>query len=138
MIRARFLVDLPAEVWIGEVSRAFPRATLRLLSGVRTGDGATELGEIRAEDPAAVEAELRSHPTVSEYERLELTDDRALGRYETADVSLYDFLVAASLPPEFPIEVRDGRYELGMTGTRAEFDRLRERLAAGDHGHELL
>jgi hypothetical protein len=138
VISALFLLDLPPESWIADVSRSFPGATFRLLAGIRTGDRATELGEVRAEEPAAVEAAIGAHPAITRYERLELTEDRLLGKYDTTETGLYAFLEGAGVPPEFPATVRDGRYELPLTGSTAEFDRLRHRLEENDLRYELL
>lgn len=138
MISALFLLDLPPGTWIAEVSQSFPNATLRLLAGIRTGDRATELGEVRAREPAAVAAAIESHPAITRYERLELTDDRLLAKYETTETGLYAFLEDVGSPPEFPATVQDGRYELPLTGSTAEFDRLRERLDERDYPYELL
>jgi predicted DNA binding protein len=138
VISALFLLDLPTDSWIAEVSQSFPNATLRLLAGIRTGDRATELGEVRARDPATVGRAIRAHPAITRYERLELTEDRLLGKYETTETGLYTFLEEVGFPPEFPATVRDGRYELPLTGSTEEFDRLRRRLEENDHRYELL
>jgi predicted DNA binding protein len=138
VIGARFRIQLPPEMWVAEVSRAFPEATFRLLSGVRSGDVATELGEVRTADPAAVEAAFEAHGSITQYERLERGDERLLSKYATSDVDLYAFVEDAGFPPEFPIEVRDGHYEFDLTGTRAEFDRFRETLDALGVPYELL
>lgn len=54
MIRARFRLRDPKEDWVGQVSRSFPEAEFRLLSGLRTGETAIELGEVITEDPVVV------------------------------------------------------------------------------------
>jgi predicted DNA binding protein len=138
MIDARFRIELPEGTWVAEVSTAVPTATFRLLSGIRTGDRAVELGEVSAEEPAAVGDRIADHPDVHAYERLEVTDERLLARYETTDTGLYEFARRAGVPPEFPIVVRNGRYEFDVTGTRAEFDELRETLEASPLAYELL
>lgn len=138
MIGARFRIRLPPEMWIAEVSRTFPEATFRLLSGVRSGDVATELGEVRTGDPAGVAAAFEAHDAIADFEPLERDDDRLLAKYDTTDVDLYAFVEDAGFPPEFPIEVRDGRYEFDLTGTREEFDRFRETLDGLGVPYELL
>ncbi|TYL39853.1 bacterio-opsin activator [Natronococcus pandeyae] len=137
MISASIRIRLPEETWIAEVSRSFPGATFRLLSGIQTGETAVELGEVVAEDPRDIAEEITSHPSIETYQRLEGTDDRSLAKYRTRDTGLYKFIEASSLPPEFPIVVQDGWFELDFTGTRPEFDRLRDVLDAADHPYEL-
>ena len=137
MITASLRIQLPGDVWMADVSRAFPDATFRLLTGVRTGESAVELGEVVAEEPREISDRIAAHPSVTAYRRLELTDDRSLAKYETTDTRLYEFVEASSLPPEFPIVVEDGWYELDFTGTRTAFDRLREALEHVPRPYEL-
>ncbi|MEZ3143799.1 helix-turn-helix domain-containing protein [Halobaculum sp. MBLA0143] len=138
VVYARFRIALPPETWVCAASEAFPDATFRLLAGVRSGDTAQELGEVQTTQPAAVEATIRDHPAVSNYEALGETDNRLLGRYETTDVSLYGFLESSELPPEFPVVVRDGDYELDVTVSQAVFDRFVATLQEHGTEYELL
>ena len=138
MINALLRIELPEDYWVAEVSREFPDATFRLLSGVRTEDTAVELGEGVAEEPREVSEAVAEHPHITDYQRLELTEDRSLAKYETTDTGLYNFVEDSSLPPEFPVVVRDGWYELDYTGTREEFDALRAGVEASGFRHELV
>ena len=138
MITASFRIRLPEDAWVAQLSQSYPDATFRLLSGVRTGETAVELGEIRADDPEAVSKAVAAHPAILDHERLEVTDDRSLSKYETTDTDLYAFVEDSSLPPEFPVVVRNGWYELDFTGTRAEFDRFRAGLEDLEIPYDLL
>lgn len=138
MLTASLRIELPDGYWVAEVSRSFPDAEFRLLSGVRTDDTAVELGEVVADEPRVVSEAIAGHPHIVEYQRLEITDDRSLAKYETTDTGLYDFVEDSSLPPEFPVVVRDGWYELDFTGTRQEFDVLRTGIEASGLRHELV
>ena len=138
MITASFRIRLPEDAWVAQLSQSYPEATFRLLSGVQTGETAVELGEIRADDPEAVSDAVAAHPSILSHERLEVTDDRSLSKYETTDTDLYAFVEDSSLPPEFPVVVRNGWYELDFTGTRAEFDRFRAGLENLEIPYELL
>lgn len=138
MINASLRIELPDEYWVADVSRDFPDATFKLLSGVRTEDTAVELGEVVAGEPRAAADAVADHPHIVEYQRLELTDDRSLAKYETTDTGLYGFMEDSSLPPEFPVVVRDGWYELDFTGRRDVFEALRAGIEAAGFEHELL
>jgi predicted DNA binding protein len=138
MIIARFRIVLPEQMWVAQVSRSFPEATFRLLSGIRTEDTAIELGEALTDVPQEVARATSSHRSVLQYERLVVSDDRILSKYTTTDVDLYNFVEQASLPPEFPIIVRNGFYEFDLTGTRMEFDRFRAALVDSEQAYELL
>ncbi|MFC5134639.1 MULTISPECIES: helix-turn-helix domain-containing protein [Haloferacaceae] len=138
VIEARFRISLPPDLYITDLSQAFPDTTFRLLSGVRTGDTASELGEAVTDTPDAVISGFQNHDAVTEFEVLDRTDDRLLTTYETADVDLYAFIENGGFPPEFPIEVRNGRYEFDLTGTRNEFDQFRKTLEEIGTAYELL
>ncbi|ELZ96703.1 helix-turn-helix domain-containing protein [Haloferax sulfurifontis] len=138
MIQARFRLWLREELWITEVSRAFPDATLRLLTGVPLDDRTLELGETQAEDPMAVTEAICDHPDILEHERLHCDAERALSKYVTRDQALFEFLGASSLLPEFPLVVEDGVMTFGVTATREEFDAFGDRLDVSGFCYELL
>lgn len=138
MINATFRIELPNDLWISQLSTAFPQTTFRLLSGYRTGDTALELGEIITDRPTEVVTAMDDHPSIEAHELLESDDRRALLKYETADTALYDFVETSSLTIEFPVDVRNGWYEFDLTGTRDELDRLQEVLESSPLSYELL
>jgi predicted DNA binding protein len=138
VIRARFRIELPAGIWIRDVSTAFPEATLRLLTGVPKGDRALELGEVRAEDAEPVAEAIRTHPDVTAYESLYADEGRAIAQYEAVEQALYEFLWASSLPPEFPIVVEDGEMAFDLTATRAQFEAFGDALDRRGANYELL
>ncbi|WP_318567821.1 helix-turn-helix domain-containing protein [Salinigranum marinum] len=138
MIRARFRMEIDDDVWVTAVSTSFPEATLRLLTGVPRGDRALELGEIRADDPERVAAAVRRHPDVSNHETVYVDDRRLIAHYEAAEQGLYEFLWESTLPPEFPVVVRNGTMEFGLTATREQFDAFGTALDDSGRQYELL
>ncbi|ADB62158.1 Bacterio-opsin activator HTH domain protein [Haloterrigena turkmenica DSM 5511] len=137
MIRARFRIQLPDGIWVQTLSQRFSDATFALLSGYRSDETAVELGEVTTDAPDAVVDALRTHPSILAFERLESTERRVLGKYETTDTALYDFVEEPSLPIEFPVTVRNGRFEFDLTGTREELENLRATLEASGLAYEL-
>lgn len=137
MIRAQFQIRLPEGVWVTEVSQTFPNATFKLLSGYRLDEKAIELGEIITDEPDTCVEALRAHPTITQFELLESAGRRVLGKYETTDTDLYDFVEMSSLPVEFPVVAQDGWFEFDLTGTREELDQLRTMLETSDVAYEL-
>jgi len=138
VIRARFRTKLPEHIWVSDVSTAFPDATLRLLTGVPKGDRALELGEVRAENAAAVADAIRQHADITAYEPLYVDDRRSIAQYEADEQALYEFLWASSLPPEFPIVVENGEMEFDLTATRAQFEAFGDAIDESDNRYELL
>lgn len=138
MIDARLRIQLPEDVYITTVSETFPDATFRLLSGLRVGDHAVELGEVVTDSPREVSEALATHRSVTAYEQLETTEERGLAKYETTDIGLYELAEGAGLPLEYPIVVRDGWYELDITGTREEFKHIKGTIEECDRPYELV
>lgn len=137
MIRAQLRIRLPEGVWVTELSESFTDATFKLLAGYQVENTAIELGEVVTDDPAATVDALRSHPSIDDFELLESAERRVLGKYETADTHLYEFVERSSLPVEFPVVARDGWFEFDLTGTREELDQLRAVVEASDAAYEL-
>ncbi|PSP36414.1 bacterio-opsin activator [Halobacteriales archaeon QH_10_70_21] len=137
MISAQFRIQLPEYMWVSELSRQFPTAEFRLLSGYRLDQHALELGEIVVESrDRAVEA-MRSHRAIRSYELLESEPGQALAKYETTQTDLYDFAEQSALTIEFPVEVRNGWYRFDLTGTREELDELEAVLEGSPLSYEL-
>lgn len=137
MIKAKFHVQLPEDTWIAEVSRSFPDATFRLLTGFRAGPTAIELGEVEADDSDAVTDAIDAHPSIVSFRRLESADETAIARYETTDTDLYESVERSSVPPEYPVTVRNGWLEYEFTGTREELSRFRSAVEDGGLSYEL-
>lgn len=129
---------LPDDIWVTEVSRSFPDATLRLLTGVPKGDWALELGEVRAEQPESVTDTIQEHADIAEYTQLYIDDRRAIGQYEADEKSLYEFLWASSFPPEFPITVENGEMEFGLTATQEQFEAFGSSLDDTGREYDLV
>jgi len=138
MLRARFRLTLPPDIWVAEVSTSFPDATFRLLTGVPKGDRAIELGEVVGDDPLAAVTAVEEHPDIVAFERLQADDRRAITQYEADEQRLYQFLWESSLPPEFPLAVENGEMEFDLTATRAQFETFGEVLDATGLQYDLL
>ncbi|WP_240334486.1 helix-turn-helix domain-containing protein [Halorussus sp. MSC15.2] len=138
VIRGRFRMALPEDSWISTVSRSFPDATFRLLTGVPVDDRAMELGEIVGDEAVSASEAIRSHPDVVAYDLLYTADERTLAQYEVTDQRLYDFLGRSSLPPEFPVVVTDGRFEFDLTATREQFEAVGTALDESAFDYDLL
>jgi predicted DNA binding protein len=137
VIHAEFRIRLPEESWVAAVSKRFPDATFKLLSGYRTGERVIELGEIVTDTPVATVEALQDHSSITRFELLESADRRVLTKYEMTDTELYDFVEASSLIIEFPVVAQDGWFEFELTGTREDLERLRTTLDAERSAYEL-
>lgn len=123
MPTAKFALEVPPNTWMAEVSTSFPDTRFRLLTGIQNGDEAVELGETVGGETRRADAALAAHPDILDHERLYAGDERVLGRYRTTELAMYEFLQAASVPPQFPVVVQRGWTEFEVTAPR---ERLRE------------
>lgn len=131
-------MTLPEETWIAAISRSFPDATFRLLTGVPVGDRTVELGEIVGANAESASAAIRSHADVVAYDLLYADEERTLARYESTDQRLFEFASRSSLPPEFPVVVENGRFEFDLTATRERFEAIGAALDDGPFDYDLL
>lgn len=138
MIKAEFAIRIPENRWIGEISRAYPDATFRLISGVRAGSGTIQLGAVVADEPMRIASAAAEHPSVASLEILDTSGDTVIGRYETTESDLYEFIEQSTLPPEYPIVVEDGWAEWNLTGTRDELKDFRAWLDRTGVPYELV
>lgn len=138
VLNARFRIRLPEYTWISDISREFPNAKFRLLTGLRTETGGIELGEVLADEPSIISEAIRTHPSIVDHQVLDSTDTRSLSRYETTDSDLYDFVERSSVAPEFPITVQYGWFEYDLTATQNEFEHFRSGLEQSERPFELV
>lgn len=138
MIRARFRMEVPPDIWIADLSERHPETTFRLLAGAPLDGRTLELGEVSGPDPQEAMDAVAAHDHVVSFERLYVGPDRALSKYETTEQGLFTFLGETSLPPEFPLTVRDGVMEFDVTASREQFDALGERLDESSLRYDLL
>jgi hypothetical protein len=147
MVTARLRVELPDAVWVGEVSRAHPEATFRLVAGLPDGEErAVEVGQVAAPNLTSVAATVRAHPAIETFDSIVAVEGRSLARYRTSDLLLYEVASVAGSPPLFPVEVRAGTATVDLstdrTGVREAVAWLRDRgvgvtvdaLTEGDDG----
>jgi hypothetical protein len=102
MQHARFRIRLPENTWIARVSKVYPRSTFRLLSGLKMGAVAVELGEILTDQPMAIRQAISTHDAIGEFAVLAATDEKLLIKYESTDTGLYSFAEDLALPLQFP------------------------------------
>ncbi|GAB3322251.1 helix-turn-helix domain-containing protein [Haloplanus salinarum] len=120
---AKLTIDLPSAVWIGEVSRAFPSTTFRVLSAVPSGDAGFGLLGIESEGMPAVLDALEDRSGISSLALMQRTDDTAIVQFETSEPLLLLSIQESGAPIELPLTIRDGEAVIELTASR---DRLSE------------
>ncbi|GAA0204654.1 helix-turn-helix domain-containing protein [Halobaculum roseum] len=123
MARARLEVSLPEDVWVGQVTRSHPDATLSVLSVLPTDRGGVALVALRDDDAPEVVRDIDAAEGVEEVELQRAAEDvrEAIIRVETTDPRLLLPLSDSRLPVEYPVEITEGTARLTVAGAR---DRL--------------
>lgn len=123
MARARLEVTLPEDVWVAQVTRSHPEATLSVLSVLPTESGGVALVSLRDDDAPSVVRDIDAADGVEEVELQRAAEDvrEAIIRVETTDPRLLMPLRDSRLPVEYPVEVTGGTARLTVAGSR---DRL--------------
>ena len=130
MPRATLTIDLPADLWIGSISREFPSATFRILSALPGEESAVGLVEVTAPDLAAVIGAIREVAETRELNLLRRHEDTALVQFETTDPTLLFPVVGSGVPLEMPFDLRDGSAHWEITTTQDRLAALGEQLDA--------
>lgn len=137
MRTARLSVELPDWLWVGELSRSYPAAEFRLLTGIPVADGAVELGEVRDGPIGSIVSDAVAHPSIRDHEVLHRDEERVLAQVHTDERRFYEFARELAVPPEFPLVVRSSWLDLQLTATADQLQAFQEALAAEGWAHEV-
>jgi hypothetical protein len=123
MPEARLQLELPDDVWIGELSRRYPAATFRILAALSSERNGVGLTEITSESLSQLLKEMEAYDAVPELEVLDETGERALVQFETTLPLLLLPARDSGVPLEMPFELQNGTAVWELT---APSDRLSE------------
>jgi len=128
MPEAKLTLQLPAETWIGDVSRRFPSARFRILAGIPGEGTGVALVELTADDLEAVLEEMRAAETLTSMEILRTYGDQALLQLETTVPLLLLASAQSGQPPAMPFDVVDGSATWELTASRERLSQLADRF----------
>lgn len=128
---ARLTLTIPEFVWIGDLTRRFPDATVRVLAAIPDGATGVGLAEVSADDTEAVLSAMEGYDDLPSVEVLQRGDETALAQFETTEPLLLQPVRDSGVPLEMPFEIEDGEAVWEVTAPR---DRL---SALGDQLDEL-
>ena len=130
MPRAELTIDLPAGVWIGDLSRSYPDTTFRILSAFPDEDSGYGLLEICARDLEEILERIRGNGAVRSLETVQRAEDRAVVQFETTELPLLLTVQRAQVPMEPPLELVDGHITLTLTAPRERISAFADQLEA--------
>ena len=132
MPRAKLTLTVPEEVWIGDLTRSYPTASVRILAAISDADDGVGLAEIIADRPAEMVADLRAYEDVTDIDLFRADDDRALVQFSTTMPLLLLPARDSGVPLEMPFVIQDGSAEWELTAPQDRLSALGEQLDAFD------
>ena len=129
MPEAKLTLTIPERTWPGEVSRAYPEATIRILAAMTESESGVGLAEVVADDPDRVVEDVRRHDSVESLDVLQRTDRECLLQFRTYLPLLLLAAQDSGLPLEMPFEVRDGEATWTLTAPQETISELGEQLS---------
>lgn len=123
MPEAKLQLELPDDLWIGELTRRYPEATFRILAALSDAENGTGLIEIRSDQYREILDEMAKYGDVPKVEVLNETDEQALVQFETTLPLLLLPARDSGIPLEMPFELSNGT---AVWEVKTSSDRLSE------------
>jgi len=121
-------ITIPADVWIGRISRDYPDTRFRVPAATATdGTGAARL-EILGTDAERICEEIESYDSVTDLTIFETACHRRRVQLETTSPLLLTAIQASGVPLSMPFEISDGTMALNATIPQHQLSELGESL----------
>lgn len=128
MPRAQLTITVPDGVWIGDISRRYPEANIRILAALTDEGAGVGLTEITASDTAAIVDDIEASESVVELEILQQSADTVLLQFETTMPLLLLPVQDSGVPLTMPFTLEDGRAEWEITAPQHRLSALGTQL----------
>ena len=128
MPHAKLTVTVPERIWIGDLTRRYPEAIVRVLAAFTDEDAGVGLAEIESDALGAVLDDMGGYEDVDALEILRQSESAALVQFETTMPLLLLPARDSGVPLEMPVEIRDGTVEWELTAPRERLSGLAEQL----------
>lgn len=128
MPEAKLQLELPDDIWIGELSRRYPDATFTILAALSGEENGVGLTEIEGDSLSDLLEEMAAYEAVPEMEVLNRTDDRALVQFETTLPLLLLPARDSGVPLEMPFDLSDGTATWELQTSSDRLSELSEQL----------
>ncbi|TYL37061.1 helix-turn-helix domain-containing protein [Natronococcus pandeyae] len=128
MAQATLTITMPEQVWMWQVSTAFPETTFRMLEAVPGAGSGFALVRLTGSEVAEAVDELDDHPQISNLSTVGRTDDERTVHFDTTAPLLLFSSREAGTPIDLPVEIQDGEAVVDVTGSREQLAALADRL----------
>ena len=116
MSRARIVLDMPDGVWVSEVTKRHPDATVCVLSAVPAEDSGIALITVYADEPDEIVPAIESHPGILEAELVHESTGQVTVQIETGTPMLVLSAQTSGVLIDFPVRISDGQVTLEVSG----------------------
>ncbi|EMA46073.1 helix-turn-helix domain-containing protein [Halococcus saccharolyticus] len=124
MPRANLTLTIPESVWIGEVSRAHPEATFRILAALADDDAGVGLAEVTSQNLSSILSEINASDSIVELDILRQHGDEALIQFETTMPLLLFPVQDSGVPLEMPFTIEEGEANWEITAPQRRLSEL--------------
>ncbi|MFU8868506.1 helix-turn-helix domain-containing protein [Natronococcus sp.] len=128
MAQATLTITLPEQVWIQQVSTAYPEATFRVLAAVPGNESGFALVRLAGSSVPEMIDEIEAHPQILELTIVQRSEREATIHFETTAPLLLFSSRESGIPIELPVEIRGGEATIEVTGSRERLAELAEQL----------
>ncbi|WP_340100678.1 helix-turn-helix domain-containing protein [Salinibaculum salinum] len=128
MPQAKLRLDIPDEVWIGDITRRYPDASVRILAALSDEDAGVGLAEITASNPREVVRDIEDAEDVTSVDMLKYSDGDVLVQFETTMPLLLLPARDSGVPLEMPFEIQDGTATWEVTAPSERLSELGTQL----------
>ena len=124
MPRANLTLTIPESIWIGDVSRAHPAATFRILAALAGDDAGVGLAEITSRNLSSVLSDIETSDSVVELDVLRQHDEEVLVQFETTMPLLLFPVQDSGVPLEMPFTIEAGKANWEVTAPQRRLSEL--------------
>jgi predicted DNA binding protein len=124
MPQANLTLTIPEGVWIGDISRAHPEATFRILAALAGDDAGVGLAEITSRNLPSILSDIETSDSVVELDILRQHDDKALIQFETTMPLLLFPIQDSGIPLEMPFTIEAGEANWEITAPQRRLSEL--------------
>lgn len=128
MPEARLTVEVPEDVWIGELSRRYPETTFEVLAALPGEESGVGLTNVEGPSRAALIEDMSDYDDIDDVEVLKEMDESTLLQFETSLPLLLLPARDAGAPLETPFELSDGSVVWVLTAPSETLSELFEQL----------
>ncbi|SDK18384.1 helix-turn-helix domain-containing protein [Natronorubrum texcoconense] len=128
MAQATLTITMPEQVWIQQLSTAYPAASFRVLAAVPGSETGFALVRIAGPEVADIVEEMRDHPQITELSLAQWSENEVTVHFETTAPLLLFSSRDSGMPIELPVEIVDGEATVEVTGSRSRLAELAEQL----------